>query len=137
MSLTFRPILPWHGDGDLFTRFLSVDPWVADRSRRGVLMAEYNPNNQGWGAAAATCILTAALGFTAFTIHKNTYRHPRDPMTVQVYHAEDMAAGEHGGEHKAEGAKAEGAKAEGAAAEHTTGEAAKTEPAKAESPAKH
>ena len=79
------------------------------------MSAAYDPNRQGWGAALATCVLTAALGFTAYTIHKNTYRHPRDPMTQQVYHAEDLAkASEHGGAHGAE--KAEGA----------TGEAAKT-----------
>ncbi len=83
------------------------------------MSAAYDPNRQGWGAALATCVLTAALGFTAYTIHKNTYRHPRDPMTQQVYHAEDLAkASEHGGAHGAE--KAEGA----------TGAAAKTEAAK-------
>lgn len=89
-------------------------------------MSAYDPNKQGWGAAAVTCLLTAALGFTAYTIHKNTYRHPRDPMAVQVYHAEDMAE-KH--EAKTEGAKAEGEKA-GAAAEGAAAEAPKTEAAK-------
>ena len=85
------------------------------------MSAAYDPNRQGWGAALATCVLTAALGFTAYTIHKTTYRHPRDPMAQQVFHAEDLAkASEHGGERSAE--KAEGAK----------GEAAKTEAAKTE-----
>lgn len=89
-------------------------------------MSAYDPNKQGWGAAAVTCLLTAALGFTAYTIHKNTYRHPRDPMAVQVYHAEDMA--EHH-EAKAEGAAKEGAKPE-AAAEAPAAEAPKAEAAK-------
>ena len=62
----------------------------------------YDPNKQGWGAAAITCALTAALAFTAFTIHKNTYRHPRDPMATQVYHERDAAG--HGAA-KAEGAE--------------------------------
>lgn len=82
----------------------------------------YDPNRQGWGAALATCVLTAALGFTAYTIHKNTYRHPRDPMTQQVYHAEDLAkASEHGGAHGAE--KAEGAKGEASTSEASKGDA--------------
>lgn len=59
------------------------------------MSAAYDPNKLGWGAAALTCAMTAALGFTAYTIHKNTYLHPRDPMAVQVYHARDAAA-EHG-----------------------------------------
>lgn len=58
----------------------------------------YNPNREGWGFASVVCLLTAALAFTAFTIHKNTYRHPRDPMAKQVYHDRDAnkAAGGHG-----------------------------------------
>lgn len=60
------------------------------------MSAEYNPNKLGWGAAALTCLMTAALGFTAYTIHKNTYLHPRDPMAVQVYHERDAAGAEHG-----------------------------------------
>jgi hypothetical protein len=83
------------------------------------MSAAYDPNKLGWGAAALTCVMTAALGFTAYTIHKNTYIHPRDPMAVQVYHARDAAGagGEHGeakaeGEHAAPGEHA----AEGAAA---------------------
>lgn len=97
------------------------------------MSAQYNPNKLGWGAAAATCILTAALGFTAYTIHKNTYRNPRDPMAVQVYHDRDAAGGEHGA------AKAEehGAATEKPAAggEAAAGEAAKSEAKPAE--AKH
>lgn len=51
----------------------------------------YNPNKQGWGAALITCVFTGALLFGAWTIHKNTYRHPRDPMATQVYHDRDKA----------------------------------------------
>ena len=57
------------------------------------MSAEYNPNKLGWGAALLTCVMTAALGFTAYTIHNKTYRHPRDPMAQQVYHADDAAKG--------------------------------------------
>lgn len=88
------------------------------------MSAAYDPNRQGWGAALATCVLTAALGFTAYTIHKNTYRHPRDPMTQQVYHAEDLAkASEHGGADGAE--KAEGAKGDASTSDASTSEASK------------
>lgn len=65
-------------------------------------MSAYNPNKQGWGFAAVVCLITAGLFFTAKTIHARTYRHPRDPMTQQVYHDRDLAkqheaaAGEHG-----------------------------------------
>ena len=75
------------------------------------MSAAYDPNKLGWGAAALTCAMTAALGFTAYTIHNKTYLHPRDPMAVQVYHARDAAGGGHGAaspasadEHKADGA---------------------------------
>lgn len=56
----------------------------------------YDPNKQGWGAAAVTCVFTAGLLYGAYSIHKNTYRHPRDPMNVQVYHAADSKPAEHG-----------------------------------------
>lgn len=65
------------------------------------MSAAYDPNKQGWGAAIVTTVFTLGLLFTAYTIHNNTYRHPRDPMATQVYHAEDKAAaagGAHGGE---------------------------------------
>lgn len=55
----------------------------------------YNPNKLGWGAALITCVFTGALLFTAWTIHKNTYRHPRDPMATQVYHERDAAKSGH------------------------------------------
>jgi hypothetical protein len=55
-------------------------------------MSAYNPNKQGWGFAAVVCVLTAGLFFTAKTIHDRTYRHPRDPMTTQVYHDRDGAS---------------------------------------------
>jgi hypothetical protein len=51
----------------------------------------YDPNKLGLPAAAVTTVATLGLLFTAYTIHKNTYRHPRDPMNFQVYHAEDNA----------------------------------------------
>lgn len=70
------------------------------------MSAAYDPNKQGWGAAAITCVLTAALGFTAYTIHKNTYLHPRDPMAVQVYHERDAGGGEHAPAAKGEAAGA-------------------------------
>ena len=70
----------------------------------------YDPNKQGWAAAALTCAMTAALAFTAFTIHKNTYRHPRDPMATQVYHERD--GGGHEGEKTAATAPASAAAAE-------------------------
>ncbi|WP_291155271.1 hypothetical protein [Gemmatimonas sp. UBA7669] len=79
---------------------------------------QYDPNKLGWGAALVTCVLTAALGFGAYTIHNNTYRHPRDPMAKQVYYERDNAKHAGGGEHAATGEShgAEAApKAEGAA----------------------
>lgn len=90
-------------------------------------MSAYNPNKQGWGFAAVVCLITAGLFFTAKTIHARTYRHPRDPMTQQVYHDRDLAkqheaaAGEHG-----------------AAAEHAApaGEAHEAAPAAAKDSAK-
>jgi hypothetical protein len=72
---------------------------------------QYDPNKLGWGAALITCIFTAALGFGAYTIHNNTYRHPRDPMNQQVYYERDQAKHAAGGEHGA------------AAGEHGAGEA--------------
>ncbi len=92
----------WKNDATLCT-FRLVPPrprgahlrWRSYRSPfalscRGVFMrVEYDPNKQGWAAAAVTTVATLGLLFTAYTIHKNTYRHPRDPMSFQVYHAED------------------------------------------------
>lgn len=69
----------------------------------------YDPNKQGWAAAAVTTVATLGLLFMAYTIHKNTYRHPRDPMNFQVYHAEDSAphqsAESHGASESAPAAK--------------------------------
>lgn len=86
------------------------------------MSAEYNPNKLGWGAAAITCIVTAGLALSAYTIHKNTYRHPRDPMATQVYQQRDMeaATAEHGG-----------------AAAMPAAEHADVEPPKSEANAKH
>lgn len=89
---------------------------------------QYDPNKLGWGAALITCIFTAALGFGAYTIHNNTYRHPRDPMNQQVYYERDQAKHSAGGEHGAaageHGAAESHAPAVGEAAEHKAGEAA-------------
>lgn len=62
------------------------------------MSVEYNPNKLGWGAAAVTVVGTLGLLFMAYSIHERTYRHPRDPMNVQVYHERDKAgaAAEHG-----------------------------------------
>lgn len=76
----------------------------------------YDPNKLGWPAAAVTTVATLGLLFTAYTIHKNTYRHPRDPMSFQVYHAEDNAKHAGAATHEAAPA-AEGAAAAAPAAE--------------------
>lgn len=90
------------------------------------MSAQYDPNKYGWGAALITCIFTAALGFGAYTIHNNTYRHPRDPMNQQVFYERDKAKHAAGGEHGApageHGAGEAHAPAEGG--EHKAGEAA-------------
>ncbi len=75
----------------------------------------YDPNKQGWAAAAVTTVATLGLLFTAYTIHNNTYRHPRDPMNFQVYHAEDNAKHNAAGSHDA---PADGAAAPAAEAKH-------------------
>lgn len=49
------------------------------------MSAPYNPNKHGWGFALVVSAMTAGLAFMAYTIHTNTYRHPRDPMAAQVY----------------------------------------------------
>ncbi len=66
----------------------------------------YNPNTQGWGFALVVCVLTGGLFYGAYSIHAATYRHPRDPMAVQVYSERDSVlesgshseGGDHGGE---------------------------------------
>jgi hypothetical protein len=40
------------------------------------------PGQQGWGFAAFICILTAALYFGAYMIHKATYKLPIDPTDI-------------------------------------------------------
>jgi hypothetical protein len=60
----------------------------------------YNPNTQGWPFAILICAITAGLFGAAYSYHKQTYRHPRDPMMQQVY-ANKAAHGE--GEEHAEG----------------------------------
>lgn len=77
------------------------------------MSGEYNPNTQGWPFAGMVCLLALGLLFFAYTTHEKNYLHPRNPMNQQVFHAEDAAKAEHGGEAKHE-AKTEPA-AEGAA----------------------
>jgi hypothetical protein len=72
----------------------------------------YNPNTQGWGFALVVCLLTAGLAGMAYTIHNNTYRHPRDPMTRQVYadqpDAHNAEAGAHEEDEAGHGPEADG-----------------------------
>ncbi len=87
-----------------FPSALAKDAWAdALRVTDGAYMSKtYNPNREGWGFASVVCIITAAMAFTAYTIHTNTYRHPRDPMAKQVYHERDAANAadaSHGGGH--------------------------------------
>ena len=95
------------------------------------MSGEYNPNKLGWGAAAVTVVGTLGLLFTAYSIHNKTYRHPRDPMMQQVYHARDAAGGEHGaaasGEHVATPAT-EGAPAAAPATTEPAGASAAAKP---------
>ncbi len=65
----------------------------------------YNPNTQGWGFALVVCGITAGLFFSAYTIHSNTYRHPRDPMATQVYSERDSSKAAGGGAAHTEGAE--------------------------------
>ena len=64
------------------------------------MSAPYNPNKHGWGFALVVSAMTAGLAFMAYTIHNNTYRHPRDPMAQQVYADRDGEQGAHGAEAK-------------------------------------
>ena len=45
-------------------------------------VAGYTParTNQGWGIALLVCLLAVALWIMAWTIHRNTYRNPMDPL---------------------------------------------------------
>jgi len=79
------------------------------------MSSAYDPNKLGWPAAAVTVVGTLGLLFMAYTIHNNTYRHPRDPMNFQVYHAEDKAKS---GAAESHDAPAEGAAAPAAGAKH-------------------
>lgn len=38
---------------------------------------------QGWGFAAFIVLLTAALAFGAYSIHKATFKAPTDPTNIQ------------------------------------------------------
>ena len=78
----------------------------------------YDPNKLGWTAAAVTTVATLGLLFTAYTIHNHTYRHPRDPMNFQVYHAEDNAKHSAAASHEAAPATEGAAAAPAAEAKH-------------------
>ncbi|MBI2796017.1 MAG: hypothetical protein HYX65_04840 [Gemmatimonadetes bacterium] len=39
-----------------------------------------NNNEQGWGAAAATCLLALALLALAWYMHETTYQSPNDVL---------------------------------------------------------
>lgn len=41
-----------------------------------------NNNKQGWGVAGFIVVLALATAFTAWTIHKRTYVHPRSPIST-------------------------------------------------------
>lgn len=43
---------------------------------------------RGWGVALFIVALSAALYFTAYSIHKATYKNPRDPTDVPAAHAD-------------------------------------------------
>jgi hypothetical protein len=47
---------------------------------------------KGWGFAAFICILSAAMVFGAWTIHKATYKSPRDPTNVDGDHPAQSSA---------------------------------------------
>ena len=55
----------------------------------------------GWGAAILTTAAAVGAFLTAFWIHTQTYRHPRDVMMKQrgSVDAHAAAQSEHGGEH--------------------------------------
>ena len=55
-------------------------------------VAGYTParTNQGWGIALLVVLLAVALWITAWTIHRNTYRAPTDPLAP-------MSTGTHSG----------------------------------------
>ena len=39
-------------------------------------------SNSGWGIVALVVVITLAANFAAYTIHKNTYRHPTHPAAT-------------------------------------------------------
>lgn len=43
------------------------------------LLRKKADNNSGWGIVALVVVITLAANAVAFTIHKNTYRHPLHP----------------------------------------------------------
>ena len=61
-------------------------------AERYVRVAVHN-NRQGWGVAAFICLLAIAAAFTAWTIHKLTYQHPRSPINPLQQHGALPAPG--------------------------------------------
>ena len=55
---------------------------MADRTHGGVPERYVAPHNnaQGWGIAALVVLLALVCAFSAFTIHKRTYRDPTNPL---------------------------------------------------------
>ena len=56
-----------------------------DRNEAGAARAEHAPvnnNAQGWGVAAFIVALALACTFTAYYIHKTTFRSPNDPAAA-------------------------------------------------------
>jgi hypothetical protein len=77
----------------------------------------------GWGAAILTTAAAVGAFLTAFWIHTQTYRHPRDVMMKQrgSVDAHAAATSEHGGEHAPAAPATPGAPAPAPAAHGTGG----------------
>jgi hypothetical protein len=55
---------------------------MVDRTHGNAPARYVAPNNnaQGWGIAALIVLLALVCAFSAFTIHKRTYRDPTNPL---------------------------------------------------------
>ena len=60
-------------------------------------VAGYTParTNQGWGIALLVVLLAVALWVMAWTIHRNTFREPTDPLAPQGGRSAEVAPAEH------------------------------------------